>query len=241
MDFESLARAVYDHTFDMCDSLSRQGTPPAIVQIGNEITNGMLWPDGRNDRGFENLAALLHAGHRAVKDCSAETRVMLHLDNGGKNELYRWWFDRIIELQVPFDLIGVSYYPYWHGTLADLQANLNDISVRYGKDLIVVETAYPFTAADLDGHANIISSEERPGYPFTPEGQARMLEDIRSIVRAVPDGHGLGVIWWDATWTAVRGNGWDPADPASGNAWENQALFDYQNRALPALRVLGLP
>jgi arabinogalactan endo-1,4-beta-galactosidase len=74
-----------------------------------------------------------------------------------------------------------------------------------------------------------------PGYPFTPEGQRLVLRDIMSVVRAVPDGRGLGVFWWDATWTAVPGNGWDPTDPASGNGWENQALFDYSGRALPAL------
>jgi arabinogalactan endo-1,4-beta-galactosidase len=76
--------------------------------------------------------------------------MMLHLDNGGRNELYRWWFDNIIERDVPFDLIGVSYYPYWHGTFTDLQNNLNDIATRYNKDLIVVETAYAFTADDND-------------------------------------------------------------------------------------------
>jgi arabinogalactan endo-1,4-beta-galactosidase len=142
-----------------------------MVQIGNEITNGMLWPDGKNDQSFDNLAALLKEGFRAVKDCSRKIQVMLHLDNGGRNEMYRWWFDNIIERQVPFDLIGVSYYSYWHGTLADLQNNLNDIAVRYNKDLIVVETAYAFTADDNDNDKNIIRTEECPGYPFTPEAR----------------------------------------------------------------------
>ena len=86
-------------------------------------------------------AALLKEGYRAVKDCSPKTLVMLHLDNGGKNEMYHWWFDHIVERKVPFDLIGVSYYPYWHGTMVDLQTTLNDIAVRYDKDIIVVETS----------------------------------------------------------------------------------------------------
>lgn len=73
------------------------------------------------------------------------------------------------------------------------------------------------------------------GYPFTPDGQRLMLRDVMSIVRAVNIGRGLGIFYWDATWTAVTGNGWDSTDPASGNAWENQALFDFNNRALPAL------
>ncbi len=200
LDFESLKKALYDHTFDICNSLKNQGTPPDMVQVGNEITNGMLWPDGKNDQSFDHLAALLKEGQRAVKDCSPETQVMLQLDNGCKNEMYRWWFDSIIERDVPFDLIGVSYYPYWHGTLSDLQNNLNDIAVRYNKDIIVVETAYPFAAVNPANYGDLIPFDEYPGYPFTPEGQARMLADVMTIVRAVPNGRGLGVMWWDATW-----------------------------------------
>jgi len=235
LDFASLKSALYEHTFDICSSLYEQGTLADIVQIGNEITNGILWPDGKNDQSFDGLGALLKAGYQAVKDSSPSTRVMLHLDNGGNNKIFRWWFDNIIDQDVPFDLIGASYYPYWHGTLADLQNNLNDIAIRYGKDILVVETSYPFTNTDADNYENIITNQVQPGYSFTPEGQAKMLADVMAIVRAVPLGRGLGVVWWDATWTAVPGNGWDPAEPSSGNNWENQALFDYNYRALPAL------
>jgi arabinogalactan endo-1,4-beta-galactosidase len=241
IDFDGLKKALYDHTFDVCNSLKEQSTPPDMVQIGNEITNGMLWEDGRNDKSFDNLATLLKEGHRAVKDCLPDTQVMLHLDNGGKNELYRRWFDNIIEQGVPFDLIGASYYPYWHGTLADLQNNLNDVAIRYDKDIVLVETAYAFTADDNDNYENVIRTEEQPGYPFTPEGQAKVLADIMNVVRAIPNGRGLGIMWWDATWTAVPGNGWDPTDPSAGNNWENQALFDFDNRALPAMSLFNKP
>lgn len=142
---------------------------------------------------------------------------------------------------MPFDLIGASYYPYWHGTFADLQNDLNDTALRYDKDIIVVETAYPFTADDNDNYENIIRVEERRGYPFSPENQARMLADIMIITRAIPDGRGLGVFWWNATWTAVSGNGWDPFHPFFGNNWENQALFDFNNRALPAMNLFNRP
>ena len=241
LNFDGLKKAVYDHTHDICSSLNAQGTPPDMVQIGNEITNGMLWPDGKDDKSFDNLAALLKEGIRAVKECSPATLIMLHVDNGGNNEMYRWWFDNITRLGVPFDLIGASYYPYWHGTLADLQNNLDDIALRYNKDIVVVETAYAFTPDDNDDYENIINVQERPGYSFTPAGQAKMLADIMSITRAVPNGHGLGVMWWDATWTAVPGNGWDPARPSSGNNWENQAFFDFQSRPLPAMNLFKQP
>ena len=119
---------------------------------------------------------------------------MLHLANGGDNGLYRWWFDNITSRGVPFDVIGASYYGYWHGSLGDLQRNLNDVSARYGKDVVVVETAYPFTLADDDGWPNIIGLPGQlvAGYPATPEGQAANFRDVMSIVRAVPNGRGLG-------------------------------------------------
>jgi arabinogalactan endo-1,4-beta-galactosidase len=238
-DFDDLVQVVYDYTYDICQSLVDQGTPPAMIQLGNELNSGMLWPDGHtwDPPRWDNLAALLTAGYNAVKDCSPDTRVMLHLANGGDNGLYHWWFDEITSREVQFDVIGFSFYSYWHGSLADLQYNLNDISAYYDKDVVVVETAHPFTLEDDDGWENIISSKQKltAHYPPTPEGQVAMLRDVMSIVRAVPDGRGLGLFYWDATWTGVEGNGWDPADPTSGNAWENQALFDFADCALPAL------
>ncbi len=241
LSFDQLVTALYDHTYDVCTSLVAQGTPPDMVQIGNEISAGMLWPDGDYNH-FDNLATLLKSGVQAVSDASPSTLIMLHIPEGGDNELARWWFDNIIRREVPFDVIGISYYPFWHGTLAELQYNLDDISARYDKDVIVVETAYPFTSLEDDDFANIVSKRMViPGYPFTAAGQVAMFRDIMAVVRAVPDGRGLGVFWWDATWTAVSGNGWDPADPDSENGWENQALFDYSGRALPALDLFLSP
>jgi arabinogalactan endo-1,4-beta-galactosidase len=234
-DFEQLKRAVYDHTFDVCNSLVAQGTPPDMVQVGNEINAGMLWPDGKYDQ-MDNLAALLKEGYRAVKDCNSSTPVMLHIAEGGDNDLARWWFDNMTRREVPFDVIGISYYPYWHGSLGELQYNLNDISARYDKDVIVVETSYAFTDQDNDDFPNIVDQKLAvQDYPLTPEGQREMLRDIMSVVRAVDNGRGLGVFYWDATWTAVKGNGWDNTNPAAGNAWENQALFDFDGKMLPAL------
>jgi len=240
LDVAQLTSAIYAYTYRVCHAMKRHGVAPAMVQLGNELNAGMLWPDGHtwNPPHWENLAAFLKAGYQAVKDCSPETKVMLHLANGGDNGLYRWWFDNITALGVEFDVIGASYYGYWHGSLGDLQANLNDVSARYQKDVIVVETAYPFTLADKDGWENAIRAPSQlvSGYPATPEGQAANFRDVLSIVRAVPNGRGLGAFYWDATWTAVPGNGWDPADPTSGDAWENQALFDFDGRTLPAMR-----
>lgn len=236
---EELEAAVYDHTFDVCMAIRDQGMAPDLIQLGNELNSGMLWPHGHtwDPPNWENLGRLLKAGHAAVQDCSPRTKVVLHLAEGGNNGTFRWWFDNIVAQGVEFDIIAASYYGYWHGSLGDLQFNLNDVAERYDKDVLVVETAYPFTLDGVDDTHNIIGLPEQlvPGYPATPEGQARNLRDVLSIVRAVPEGRGLGVFYWDATWTAVPGNGWDPADPESGNAWENQALFDFEERSLPAM------
>ncbi|MGJ6964614.1 glycoside hydrolase family 53 protein [Streptosporangium sp. G11] len=239
LPFEELRQAVYDHTHDVLGALKAQGTTADMVQIGNELNGGLLWPDGRWDN-WPNMAALLNAGHDAAKAVSRSTKVVLHLADGADNGLYRWWFDSAAANGVRYDVIGLSYYSFWHGTLEAFRANLHDVAARYRRPLVVVETAYPFTAADDDGWENIITSAEPyPGYPATPAGQAAMMRDVADAVRSVPGGLGLGVFYWEATWTGVPGNGWDPADPSSGNGWENQALFGFDDQLLPTVRTFA--
>lgn len=240
LSFNQLRDAVYDHTFDVLSGLAAQGTPADVAQIGNEINSGMLWPDGSYEN-WDNLAQLLTAGANAAKAVSGATQVMLHLAEGGNNSQHRWWFDNAVARGVPFDIIGVSHYIYWHGSLASLQDNLNDLASWYGRPVAVMETAYGFTLAQDDSTPNIFNSSLRQagGYPATPAGQAAALRDVFEVVEAVPDGRGFGVFYWEPTWTAVPGSGWDPTDPNSGNGWENQALFDYNSRALPAVAVFS--
>ncbi|MEO3817998.1 arabinogalactan endo-1,4-beta-galactosidase [Plantactinospora sp. B24E8] len=238
--FTQLRDAVYHHTYDVLNALKAQGTTADMVQVGNEINDGMLWPDGRSSN-WANLAALLTAGSNAVKAVNSSTQVMLHLAEGGNNSQHRWWFDQATSHGVPFDVIGVSHYLYWHGSLGSLQNNLNDLASRYGRPVVVAETAYGFTLNADDAEPNIFNSslQQAGGYPATPQGQADALRAVFSVVKSVPNGRGLGVFYWEPTWTAVPGNGWDPDNPSSGNGWENQALFDYADRALPGLSVLG--
>ncbi|SDD06830.1 glycoside hydrolase family 53 protein [Glycomyces harbinensis] len=239
LSFADLKTAVYEHTAEVLTALRRAGVKPTLVQIGNETNGGLLWPDGRWDQ-LEQMAELLTAGCEAVADTVPSAKSILHLAEGGDNGAFRWFFDNAVANGVPFEAVGASYYPYWHGELSALGANLNDLATRYGKPLYLVETAYPFTTEDSDGFANIITDPEPvAGFPSSPENQTYWLEQIAAVMRAVPDGLGKGVFWWEATWTGVEGAGWDPADPASGNGWENQALFDFDGRALPGLRTLG--
>ncbi|MGW7052774.1 glycoside hydrolase family 53 protein [Streptomyces sp. NPDC054887] len=239
-DYNRLKTDVYDHTYDVLNALKAQGTTADMVQIGNEINTGLLWPEGSTDN-WDRTAGLLKSGISAARAVAPSTRVALHLAHGGDNGLYRWWFDNATARGVDFDVIALSFYGYWHGPLSDLQANLDDVSARYGKPVLVAETAYAFRLDSKDGHENIIDTtgELIAGYPASPAGQAAWLRDVMNVVEAVPNGRGLGVVYWEPAWTAVAGNGWDPADPASGNGWENQALFDYDNRLLPAANWFG--
>jgi arabinogalactan endo-1,4-beta-galactosidase len=236
LSFDDLSQAVYDHTYAVLRDLRAQGTPAAMAQIGNEINGGLLWPDGRWD-DWDGLAALLTSGSNAVHAASPGTKVVLHLAEGGNLGGHQWWFDQATSRGVPFDVIAVSHYVYWHGSLGALQANLMNLSTRYGKPVMVAETAYGFTTAENDHETNIFTASlaQAGGYPATPRGQADALRDLLTVVAGVPGA--LGVFYWEPTWTAAEGAGWDPADPSSGDGWENQALFDYRGRALPGLAV----
>lgn len=240
LDVAGLTRAVYDHTADVLGALKRQGTPADLVQIGNELNGGMIWPDGDWEH-WDNLAAFLKAGLSAARDTTPRIRTILHLANGGDNGLYRWWFDNAVALGVDFDIIGLSYYPFWHGTVEAAAANMADITARYGKPCVIAETAYPFTLESEDDINDIMNdpSQLTDGYPATPAGQAAWLRAVADLAAAVPGGQGLGYCYWEGVWTYRSGSGWNPEDPTSGNAWENLALFDFDDKALPGLKTLG--
>lgn len=240
LSLAQLNTAVYNHTFDVLNSLKAQGTTADMVQIGNEINPGMLLPTGSTSN-WANLAQLLNSGIRASKDVNASTLIMLHLAEGGNNALFRSWFDQATSRGVQFDVIGVSYYCYWHGPLSGLQSNLNDISVRYSKPVVVVETAWGFTLAQKDSEPNIFNSslQSQCGYPASAQGQTDAIRAVINVLRNVPNGRGLGFFYWEPTWTAVTGAGWDPTNPNSGDGWENQALFDYSSRALSSISIFG--
>jgi arabinogalactan endo-1,4-beta-galactosidase len=166
---------------------------------------------------------------------------MLHLAEGGNNGLFRSWFDQATSRGVQFDVIGASYYCYWHGSLSSLQSNLNDISSRYGKPVVVVETAWGFTLQQKDSEPNIFNSslQQQCGYPASAQGQIDAVRAVVNVVRNVPNGRGWGFFYWEPTWTAVTGAGWDPTNPNSGNGWENQALFDYNGRAMSSISIFN--
>jgi arabinogalactan endo-1,4-beta-galactosidase len=138
LDFVGLRQAVHDFTRDVLKALKDQNTLPDMVQVGNEINHGILWPDG-NATNMDTLAAFLMAGCQAVRETDPAIILMLHIACGGQNAESRFFLDNMLQRKVPFDIIGESYYPRWHGTLDDLTKNLQDLATRYGKKIIVVE------------------------------------------------------------------------------------------------------
>jgi beta-galactosidase len=138
LNFEQLKQALYNYTKQVVVALKEQGTTPDMVQIGNEINHGIVWPEGSVSH-FDSLAQLINAGTAAVKAADATIAMMLHVALGGQNDESVWFIDNMLARGVHFDVIGQSYYPKWHGTLADLRDNLTNLVQRYAKDVIVVE------------------------------------------------------------------------------------------------------
>ncbi len=138
LSFPEMKRALYDYTKNVVQELKAQGTTPDMIQIGNEINHGIVWPEG-SVANLDSLAQLLNAGEAAVKSVDANIAIMLHVALGGQNHESVFFIDNMLARGVNFDVIGESYYPKWHGTLDDLHHNLNDLVRRYKKDVIVVE------------------------------------------------------------------------------------------------------
>ena len=253
---EELEKAVYDFTKDSLQKVLDAGVNVTMIQVGNELSNGLLWPEGKMPN-YDNIAKFVSAGIRACREIKADIPLMIHLDNGGKNELYRDWFDHYVERGEDFDYIGLSYYPFWHGSLQSLEDNMNDIAVRYGKKLVVAEVSMGYTMEDYKSYEKLEDSERKSyatrqelvdkiEYPMTVQGQVDFTKDFLNRVAHVADDKGCGFFWWEPAWIPVPGSGW--ATPASlkyindpgpcGNEWANQALFDYKGNALPALEVI---
>ncbi|MEV6342557.1 glycosyl hydrolase 53 family protein [Actinoplanes sp. NPDC051851] len=227
-DLAQLQQDVYDYTYEVC-----KATQPDSVQIGNEINTGMLWPAGAVvNSDFAPLASLLKAGYNATKACSPRTQVMIHTADAGSIGAAHWFYDGIAAQGVKWDITALSYYCMWHGDLTNLATVLSDVQERYGKPAVIAETAYPYTTDNYDDLENIMTSAAPcDGIPATQQGQATEFAQVQDVARSAG---ALGTFYWEPTWTAVDGNGWDTEDiQNSGNAWENMATFDDNGRINP--------
>jgi arabinogalactan endo-1,4-beta-galactosidase len=194
--FAQLLTDVYEHTFSTMTALKAAGVKPEWVQVGNEIPGGMLWPEG-STKNFPQLAQLITKGYEAVKAVSPTSKVIVHLDRGNDNALYRDFFDQLTKNGGRFDVIGMSYYPYWlkqdyTASIANLRANLLDMVSRYpGKEVVVAEVGNDYTAV---------------------QNTYDMLVAVQQAVRAVPQHKGLGVFYWEPegakSWSGYQLSAW---------------------------------
>jgi arabinogalactan endo-1,4-beta-galactosidase len=212
-----LVQAVFAYTRDTIARFRDAGVMPDMVQIGNEVSAGMLWPDGRLPEHWDNFAGLVKAGIRGVEAGSgpaAQPRIMIHIDQGGNRARTKAFFDRLNSYGVEYDVIGQSYYPWWQGSLLELRDNLEFMADTYARDIILVEVAYNWKPAEY---------RDRPGpFPETPAGQREFLEEVNRLVLATPHGRGRGVFWWE---------------PAVTGPLNRRGMFDDEDNALPVITV----
>lgn len=195
--FPELLNDVYNHTFDVISALKKAGVTPEWVQVGNEIPGGMMWPDGSTNNWVQ-LGQLLNKGYDAVKAVDQSIKVIVHVDEGNNNAKFRTFFDNATAQKVRYDVIGLSYYPYWikkdyTETIADLEFNLNDMVSRYGKEVMVVEVG---------------------GEDDKIQNTYELLAATIKAVRNVPNNKGLGVMYWEPqgarSWSHYALSAWLP-------------------------------
>ena len=217
MSHERMVEALFTYTRDTIARFREAGVLPDMVQIGNEVTNGILWPDAKLPEKWDNFADFIKtgiAGVEAGKGRDPRPRIMIHIDKGGDPRATKAFFDRLHTYRVNYDVIGQSYYPWWHGTLLDLRENLNFMAKEYGRDIIVVEAAYNYRPAEY---------RNKPApFPETPEGQRDFWDELNRVVMATPNHRGAGLFWWE---------------PAVAGGRSSRVFFDPQGNALPVLNV----
>jgi arabinogalactan endo-1,4-beta-galactosidase len=237
LDPDATAKALYDYTREILAALDRDGLMPEMVQVGNETNSEMAGSKKGDPIDWARNAKLFNAGIRAVQDAgrasSVKPRIMLHI---AQPEHVESWFEAAERAGVSgFDVIGISYYRKWSSMdVAGLGEVIERVRRRFGKDVILVETAYPFTKDNADKAPNLLGPDTLvEGYPATPEGQLRYLTDL---TQTVVDNGGVGLVYWEPAWVSTTcSTRW-----GQGSNWDNAAFFDFRrgNEALPAFQFL---
>ena len=227
LSFEELKNQVYTYTSQIMSEIN-----PDYIQIGNEINTGILFPHGRIADNQDQFVELVNEGVNAVRNSSTNAKIILHCAGFESSN----WFFNIVN-QVDYDIIGISYYPWWHGkSLDDLQNQLSSLSINFEKEILIAETSYPFTLGWNDWTNNNVGLEEHlilPEYPASPQGQKDFIRDIKNLVFEV--NNGIGFCYWGADRIA-----WDGETSTNGSTWENQAVFDFENKELPVLQEFDI-
>lgn len=240
-----LEDSIYNYTFKTLRYLNGKGLMPELVQIGNETNCGLLFTDA--SEGFPTCnvcegkwvetGAVINRAIDAVRDVADEsaikTKVILHIADP-KN--VKWFFDNLTTTGgvTDFDIVGFSYYPLWHTTVTPdkLSETIAGFKSAYNKDVMILETAYPWTMEAQDSYTNLFGSDPiLPGYSYTRQGLGKLLRDM---AQEVHDGGGLGMIYWEPAY--ISSNMRDTW--GTGSSWENCALFDFSGNTIPAIHYM---
>jgi arabinogalactan endo-1,4-beta-galactosidase len=235
----TLNDSMFQYTKSVLSYLILQNAAPDFVQIGNEINQGLLWNEGKikdpndiTDTNWPNMVALLKSGVKAVRLSSPQTKIIVHIAGYDIAENY---FAKLQRDSLDIDIIGLSYYPWWHGkSLDSLKQSIIRIESSLNKPILIAETAYPFSLGWNDYTNNIVgdSSQLIIEYPASKLGQASY---ISSLSRLSQRRFNSGLCYWAPDWVAYKSN-----TATDASTWENLALFDFLNNATPALDSLGL-
>ena len=259
MDVTQKCDALYDFTKESLTEILDAGVDVGMVQVGNEINNGMS-----GETKLENVTQLLHAGCRGVREISEKYQkdisIAIHYTRITDKAQVDSLVANLEKSEMDYDMIGLSFYPFWDGSMSNMQRVVELIQERYGKKVFIAETSYCYTSEDGDGSGNSLVGIDdlAEGYPATVQGQASM---VRDVCAAAHEAGALGVFYWEGVWLPVGeatadnspvwekyGSGWassyaadyDPEDAGlyyGGCSWDNQAMFDFEGYPLESLKV----
>lgn len=251
LTFDQIENKIYEYTKESLQEIKKEGIDTQYIQIGNEITNGMVWPYGQlNEKrdNFDQLAKLIKAGIKGAKEVYPNAKIIIHLEKSNLKDLYYEYFSNLAKYDVEFDIIGMSYYPYWHGSLDDLFANVKMCQETFKKDVMIMEVSYAFTLEDyIKGAENHLAinknSKEYIAHLPEPISEAGQANFIRKFLRLAKEHDIKGVFYWEPMWLPGKDIHWATVEgqkyfnqtiKETRNEWSNQCLFDYNGNALPA-------
>jgi arabinogalactan endo-1,4-beta-galactosidase len=230
LTFAQLVQQMRDYNSNCVAVFKATGAMPDYVQVGNEITGGMLWPKGavpgtNPSLQWSQLGQLMKAAIQGIQDAAGTNmpKIVVHIDRGGDWATTEWFFDNLNQQAVPFDIIGESYYPFWHGPLSNVANCLTNAAKRYAKPVIIAETAFPWTNSHWT--TNIY------GIPGTTNGQVQFLVALAQVVKSVPDRLGAGIYWWGAEYQKVSG--------VNEAGFDTASFFDSGGNVLPVADAFG--
>ncbi len=259
--YNEVVDALYQFTYKTLKTIKDNNIDLYAIQVGNEITHGMVWPYGDiekefndiNGGGFKGHTGLLKAGIRACRELYPNAYIALHLEHSGSLEMQDWYFTNINKYDVDYDVIGESYYPYWHGNFSRFKNCISKLKEKFHKEIWILELGYQFIPTENPDYSEVTDAEEgdfitgnvngRIPFEQTKEGQANYIGMMLKICKDL----GVGLIcYWEPTWmhepmlpwADLPGQEYCGLNPApAGNAWEVETFFDFEGNANPVVDI----